>query len=507
MKAHAQATTIILGTPREPTDLAPHLESFVGVEDLHGGERPFRLLDSIDGSIRRSGRALIEAGGRLLLVGGSDGPLSQDVAGHPRLVADLPEGALKAALGTVSPLRCLLPRAEGTACCRDLSLLDDERKTVARLSFVTLRGHGPGGATIATVQGLRGYDAAFQTIASGVANLDGLPAAASDLYRLLGAEDAPAEAGPRAAVPPGTPAFEMTNRMVRDWLGGARQSEAGIAADWDTEFLHDYRVAFRKVRSVVSLFRGVYSEAERQGLGDATRALMARTGALRDLDVQLLDRDQYAGILPEGLHEGLELLFDRLARKRAQEQRRLAQWLRSPGYGAEMAALTRRFDDPGQAEAGPDGARPVNGVLRDLIRRRWRTTRAAARRIGPASPDAEVHDLRIRCKKLRYLLEFATPVFGEAELKPLIRPLKALQDELGRFNDHAVQSASLQKLLPPGAPRRKTDLAIAASIGALTAILHQRQAAQRLRVGESLAGFTEGAVRRRYARWIGAEGV
>jgi CHAD domain-containing protein len=462
-----------------------------------------RLLDSFDGSIRRSGRALIEAGGRLLLVGGSGGPLCQSVAGRPRLVGDLPEGALKAALGTVSPLRCLLPRAEGTASCRDLSLLDDERKTVARLSVVTLRGHGPQGATIATLQGLRGYAAAFETIASGVANLDGLPAAAPDLYRLLGAEEVRAEPAPNAAVPPGTPAFDLANRMVRAWLEAARRSEAGIAADWDTEFLHDYRVAFRKVRSVVSLFRGVYCDAERTALGASTRALMARTGALRDLDVQLLDRDQYAGILPEGLHAGLGLLFDRLARQRAQEQRRLARWLRSPAYDSAMAALVARFDDPVQAEAGPDGTRPAGEVLRELVRRRWRTTRAAARAIGPESPDEEVHDLRIRCKKLRYLLEFAAPVFGEAEMKPLIRPLKALQDELGRFNDHAAQSASLLKLLPPGAPRRKTDLAIAASIGALTAILHQRKAAQRLRVEQSLAAFTDGAVRRRYARWIG----
>jgi hypothetical protein len=73
MKARARARTIILREAREPKDLEPQFESFAGLEDRHDDAQPFRLVDSFDGSIRRSGRALIEAGGRLLLVGGSVG--------------------------------------------------------------------------------------------------------------------------------------------------------------------------------------------------------------------------------------------------------------------------------------------------------------------------------------------------------------------------------------------------------------------------------------------------
>jgi CHAD domain-containing protein len=502
MKARAEVRTIILGEAREPKELEPQLESFLLLEDRHDVPKPFRLLDSFDGSIRRSGLALIETGGRLLLVGGSHGPLSLDIQAQPKHVSDLPDGPLKAALGRVSPLRCLLPSAEGTASCQDFSVLDDEGKTVARLSFVTLRGRGPQGATIATVHGLRGYGAAFETISSRVASIHRLPAAAADLYRLLGAEESRFDLGSRAALPPDMPAFEVTNRMVRDCLDAARRTEAGIVADWDTEFLHDYRVAFRRARSVVSLFRGVYSDPVQQDLRQTMRELMARTGALRDLDVHLLDRDAYFAVLPNELHEGLGLLFDRLTRTRAQEQRRLAKWFRSPAYSEAITALAHRFEEPVRVETGPNGSRPVEDMLQELLRQRWRSTRAAARRIGTASPDEAVHDLRIRCKKLRYLLEFAAPVLGAAAVRPLIRPLKALQEELGTFNDYTVQSASLQKLLPPRAPERSTDLAIAKSIGALTAILHQRKAAQRRRVDKSLAFFTQGTVHRRYARCI-----
>jgi CHAD domain-containing protein len=504
MNERARGTTFILPEALHAEEIEPALRRVAGLEEVTGKSGPFRLLDSFDGSIRKSGRALIESGGRLVLVGGTGGTLTQDVRGRPRLVGDLPDGALKAALETVSPLRSLLSRAEGTACCRDLRAVDDERKTVARLSFLTLRATAAQGVTIATVHGLRGYDAAFESISSEVANLDGTPAAAADLYALLGAEDAGPEAGPRGRVPPGTPAYDMAADLVRGFLAQALRCEPGIVADWDTEFLHDYRVALRKLRSVLSLFRGVFDETERLRLQTETRALMVRTGALRDLDVQLLDRAAYREILPVGLHDGLDLLFDRLARQRAREQRQLARWLRSPDYAAAVSALRDRLDDPARAAAGPHGARPAGDLLRDLVGQRWKKTGAAARRLGVHSSDEELHDLRIRCKKLRYLLDFSTPVFGAAGLRPLVRPLKELQEELGLFNDYSVQSALLEQILPASGPKGKADLAIARSVGALTAILHQRKAAQRARVDASLAAFSDSGLRRRYARWLSA---
>src|SRR5690606_30875457 len=81
-----------------------------------------------------------------------------------------------------------------------------------------------------------------------------------------------------------TTAIQATNRIIATQLQAACAAEAGIIADHDTEFLHDYRVHLRKIRSLLSLFKGVYDEALGNHLKTQFSALMAPTGKLRDLD-------------------------------------------------------------------------------------------------------------------------------------------------------------------------------------------------------------------------------
>lgn len=50
----------------------------------------------------------------------------------------------------------------------------------------------------------------------------------------------------------------------------------------------------------------------------------------------------------------------------------------------------------------------------------------------------ELHDMRIACKRLRYLLEIFTPAFS-ADLEPFIDEVKELQDVLGDIHDCDVQ--------------------------------------------------------------------
>jgi CHAD domain-containing protein len=52
---------------------------------------------------------------------------------------------------------------------------------------------------------------------------------------------------------PELPARETARRIIHKILGISRQNEAGIIDDIDTEFLHDYRICLRKIRSVLSL--------------------------------------------------------------------------------------------------------------------------------------------------------------------------------------------------------------------------------------------------------------
>ena len=139
---------------------------------------------------------------------------------------------------------------------------------------------------------------------------------------------------------------------------------------------------------------------------------------------------------------------------------------------------------------GPNAALGPYEYASAQIWKRYRKICRIASAIGPDTADVEVHDLRIHCKKLRYLMEFFASLFPQAAFKSLLKPLKILQDNLGMINDYAVQQINLQQFLrkvgnwPDG-----VDLEVAQSVGALTAALHAQQAEERAKTVKSFAAF------------------
>jgi CHAD domain-containing protein len=452
----------------------------------------FRFLDTFDGRVLGAGHLLIEVDGELLLFDGIGPPVRQSSPRHVGFVRDLGPGPMRDRLdGIFSPLRCLLPLGDGQFEAGTHALVDGEGKTQARLALWTLTGRDGAALGLAMPQGLRGYDRALaqldERLRQGAAET---PLALEDVPSVLFPDLAFYRGKPDIAMSPDEIAFRAATDIVGVHLALARRNEPGVIADHDTEFLHDYRVALRKVRSVLSLFKGVYDADQTQALKARFSALMAPTGRLRDLDVYLLERDLYFELLPEALHGGLAVMFDLFAEARAREQARLARRLRSAAYAREIAALQEMFETGAGLLPGPEAEAHALDYARRLIWKRYRKVCRLGMRIDDATPDPEVHELRIQCKKLRYLMEFFAPLFGRKKLAALIKALKALQDRLGAFNDYAVQQAALEAFLRDlGSGDARGAVEIAKSVGALIAILHRRQDEARTRIAASFAGF------------------
>ena len=72
------------------------------------------------------------------------------------------------------------------------------------------------------------------------------------------------------------------------------------------------------------------------------------------------------------------------------------------------------------------------------------------------SPATDLHQLRKRCKELRYAFEVFAPVIDNATRKQAVADLKALQDVLGRFQDSEVQRQALrtfaEEMMTDGSP-------------------------------------------------------
>lgn len=454
----------------------------------------FALRDCFDHSLRRSRRLLLDDGRRLELIGPSGAVVNQPASPDARFVAELSRGPVRAALQDMSPLRALLGIASGRMRQGVLALVDDEGKTHARAILRELQPDKGRAVVLVALQGLRGYDKALAGLTAALAEQGALTLDEGNLYRAIDPSSQEYSAKPVVDVGRDETAFDAASELIAANLPVARANEDGVIQDLDTEFLHDYRIALRRIRSVLSLFKGVYDADQTALLKQRFSALMAPTGKLRDLDVCLMEEQVFRDMIPAPMHGGLERLFSMIRSQRRDEQKKLAGHLQSNAYEKEISALGRLFNRKRDLAPGPNAGRASLDLAQELIRKRYRRIRRIAADLGVDTPDAEVHELRIECKKLRYLMEFFGPVFPPGPFRDLLKPLKRLQDSLGYFNDYSVQQVSMQAFLDGlGNVAHKAE--IAQSVGALIAMLHQRQIAEREKIVDAFAGFNSDQAR------------
>jgi len=477
-------------------DLRTHLQDIdlgkltLALDEVEGSAA-FALLDTFDAQVAAAGLLLVLTDEGLHLLGGTEA-LAQERA-EPDFIAQMPAGPVTKRLsGIVSPLRTLMTVAEGTLSRQGLRVLDDNEKTHLRGTLWVLDAGKARTVSVSALTPLRGYDKTLGKVRAALSTKTGKGTVGTMLEAsaVLRGEDPALIGKTRIVMSADEKAFKAANDIIRAQLVAARRQEDGISADLDSEFLHEYRVALRRVRSVISLFKGVYDDQQTADLKARFGAIMARTGRLRDLDVYLIEREAYLALVPEGFRPGIGKLFDMFAAQRDLEHAKLTAYLDSKAYEKEMAKLEKLFDKTKALSKGPEANRDALDYAKALIWKRYRKVCKIARGIDDATPDEQVHELRIECKKLRYLMEFFAPLFGDAEVRKLIKALKKLQDNLGNFNDYSVQQAALQAQADALAGSADADtVEIASGLGALVTVLHQKQLEERARVTASFAAF------------------
>jgi CHAD domain-containing protein len=449
------------------------------------------LLDTFENDLQNNNLLLLQTGSLLSLVDLKRGTtLQQENMRAWRLAHDLEAGDVTSALLQVSKLRAFLPVAELSFRMERGTLLDDERKTRCRFQNLILYGKNKT-LTVGITGYMRGYDRAHTDLTEALLKSGAVAAGdIPDLYSALAIKRKRYNSRPSIPLDGNAPAIESGTRIIRTYLVVARANETGIIADTDTEFLHDYRVSFRKIRSVLSLFKGIF-EADLTGrLKEEFSELMQHTNRLRDLDVYLLERKKYFDLTPSVSHPGLEALFEYFAKEREKELKRVIKNLKNKKYRNRIKTLETFFSDPASPAAGPDGPQPSQQYAAAIILKRYNQVCRIANSIDENTEDRIVHKLRISCKKLRYLMEFFTPLFPEKEMGTLIRSLKVLQDNLGRFNDYSVQQNFLRRIIQEDLPAfGEKEILVTESIGALTAMLFRRQLKERRLVMKNFARF------------------
>jgi CHAD domain-containing protein len=278
-------------------------------------------------------------------------------------------------------------------------------------------------------------------------------------------------------------------------------NEAGTRTGTDTEFLHDFRVAIRRTRSALTQIKAVFPKQIVNRYKAEFAWLGQMTSPSRDLDVYLLNFDEYRDSLPASMQADIEPLREFLIRHQKLENRALVKALDSARYRRLIRNWRSFLDQPvNERSTLKNAGRPVIEVACERI---WRIYRLALREgnaITAESPADDLHELRKTCKKLRYLMEFFQSLFPADKIKALIRVLKTLQDNLGNFQDYEVQVIKLKEfshqMVAEGIVPPDTLLAM----GMLIDGLERRQHQAREEFSGRFAGFSAKDNRNRFRK-------
>lgn len=427
----------------------------------------------------------------------------------PSTVADLATGAVTRRLAPVLDVRALLPRAVMTVEQERFSLRDDEDKTVARAAIEHVRLTGPGDMEDTdlgwrvVVAAVRGHDEAFDDLVTRLEDLPGVVAWRGDVDRWVfeaaGTRPGDYSSALQVTIDPQMRTLEAFTAICSTLLDAIVTNEQGIRDDIDSEFLHDFRVAIRRTRAMISEAKGVLPDAERAVHADTFKWLAGATGELRDLDVYLIGFDDLAGQLPVEHRADLAPLRSLLIELRQTAHAHVVAALDSQRYRELIDVWRALLDAP---EGGDEASAPVGQTAGRRIWRAYRGVVKHGRRIDDDSPPEALHDLRKRAKKLRYILEANRSLYAGRDMRPLVAELKDLQDNLGTFQDCDVQAGSLRRFAELLDQRPGATAPAVLAMGLLMNQLAQRRDKARAGFHDTFAHFDRRKNRQRYRRLV-----
>jgi len=395
---------------------------------------------------------------RYVLESGSSGRCVAmlDTKASPVFAWDMAPGPLRDKISPLLEMRALLPLINIQREIIQIRVLNKSLKTVAQLSWE----HNSVRRSAASTQKIedfrvrvipmRGFRKAAQDITRVLAQYPEAVPAQENLYDLAMRSLClvPGEYNSKLDIQLNAQdrADHALQLILKNLYHTLQANEAGLEANIDSEFLHDYRVTVRRTRSALSQVKHVLPQKEVDRFKTEFSWLGNITTLPRDLDVHLLNFDKYADSLPEDMRGDLEPLRDYLHERCTQAYENLKKELHSARYRRLRTSWSQFLDsDLSTYNTAEYAEKPIEWVAKKYTWRVYKRVLKQGDALEPASPAVQFHELRKTCKKLRYLMEFFACLFPKNEIKSLIRTLKLLQENLGDFQDLEVHAQSMRE--------------------------------------------------------------
>lgn len=255
-------------------------------------------------------------------------------------------------------------------------------------------------------------------------------------------------------------------------LNQLQGNEQGIRESDDPEFVHQARVAIRRLRSAIRAWKPLLPADFVAAFDPRWRTLAAALGETRNRDVFIGETlPALAAAFPA--HPAIDRLARHALRHCVTSRNKARRAFKAADYSRLLLEFTAA------TLALPESAEPpLKTFARRCLGKRVRHVAKLAAKAQQADAAAR-HRLRVALKRLRYALEFFAPLFPGRRMPRYHLAASRLQDLLGQMNDLVVARQFIDEALPGGKDRFLDDWLAA----------RNERMAQKL--GKSLTGFLE----------------
>ena len=249
------------------------------------------------------------------------------------------------------------------------------------------------------------------------------------------------------------PPVEAFRAIALSCLMQLQRNELGAIAGTNPEYVHQARVAIRRLRSALKLFAPVLNERFIEVYSKYWQELSSSLGSARDWDVFL---SETLAPLEEAFPGDPDLAVlrargeEKKIKAQAQASVALTQRVYSQLLLAFSAALFRVTPPTIEAQGGAS-ALSLRKFAARRLGKRAKMIEQLVREHGKMNAERR-HELRIAFKKLRYALEFFAPILPSKRLAKYQKSLETLQDLLGTLNDQVTASCLIKEIHPKGEP-------------------------------------------------------
>lgn len=254
-----------------------------------------------------------------------------------------------------------------------------------------------------------------------------------------GASPPPTQRYERVELERDMPAEDALAAVVRRCLEHMLVNDPA-ALGGDVEGVHQMRVALRRLRATLGIFKTLVPAEQRTEAIRELKWLADTLGAARDWDIFAALAGPVQRAFPGD--RDVKALLRAARRKRRAAYRAMREIMTSTRYTEIVLRMmewveTRAWRRQEVSETSVLLLSPVGDLADGLIEKRYRKVRKLAKDFDRLDAEGR-HTLRIALKKLRYGIDSFEPIY---EWKPVARYVKrvsALQNDLGLLNDVAT---------------------------------------------------------------------